>query len=737
MHGGEFQRFQRSLGLGGGGRVGLFRIPDGAALMLHPLPGGPDATADPPPAIRFAPSAALLRAAAMGEVRAGRFTTRLPEGGTLLVAWRVAGHAGPVLAAAALPRAQALASFRARLTRNAVLLGIAVAVVIGLGALVAASLARGAELRNRAQAGQRDLSAVLEATGEGVFVLDQLWRIGFLNTRAAEALADGADLTGQVLWEALPELAGTPIAAVCRETMRHRERAEAEADLPHRGRRFRVESHPREDGGIVAFFRDITKEHAAAARLAESEARRRQVLDNLFVFVGVLAPDGTLLEANRAPLEAAGLTLADVRGVPFWDCYWWAYDAAVQARLREACVRAAAGEASRYDVAVRMAGDRRMTIDFQIAPLFDAAGRVTHLIPSATDITGRSQAEAALAESEARLRLAQEAAEVGVFERAMPGETAHWSTSMFRLYGLDPAGRSSLVTAAEHLALLHPAERETHAVRRAAMRADPSISRFSYEFRIIRADTGETRWLASRGEVVRDAEGRPELVRGINYDVTDRRRAEERQLLLAREVDHRAKNALAVVQAIVGLTRDADPAQFRAAVTGRIAAMARAHNLLAREGWDGAELRELIEEELAPHRAAAPGGVERVTLHGAPVALGAGAAQPLAMALHELATNAVKYGALSTAAGTVAIAWEATAETGLDLSWIERGGPLLLEGAPARRGFGSSVIRNTVQRQLHGKVRFDWPAEGLECRLTLPRAELRWPEAAERSSTAG
>jgi two-component sensor histidine kinase len=230
------------------------------------------------------------------------------------------------------------------------------------------------------------------------------------------------------------------------------------------------------------------------------------------------------------------------------------------------------------------------------------------------------------------------------------------------------------------------------------------------------------RWLVSRGEMVRDAEGRPVLVRGVNHDITERRRAEERQMLLAREVDHRAKNALAVVQSIVGLTRNDNPAEFRAAVTGRIAAMARAHTLLAREGWDGAELCELLDEELAPHRVSqAP---ERVTLGGPRAGLAAGAAQPLAMALHELATNAAKYGALSTPEGRVAITWKASDEAGLTLRWTETGGPRLV-APPTRRGFGSSVVRSTVERQLGGSVRMDWLPDGLVCELALPARQVR------------
>jgi PAS domain S-box-containing protein len=393
--------------------------------------------------------------------------------------------------------------------------------------------------------------------------------------------------------------------------------------------------------------------------------------------------------------------------------------------MREACARAAAGGAVRFDMPLRLPGGRRITLDFQIAPLRDADGRITHLIPSATDVTARIAAEDALADSAMRLRLAQDAAELGVFEREVPQEKAHWSPSMFRLYGLDPSLRGPWVSAAEHLALVHPADRARYRVRWTARRADPSLTRYEDEFRIRRADTGEVRWIATRGEILRDAEGQALVVRGVNFDVTERRRAEETQMLLAREVDHRAKNALAVVQSIIALTRDADPERFRAAVIGRIAALARAHTLLARDGWNSADLRELVEEEIAPYRGGAE-APDRVTLDGPLVALAPGAAQPLAMALHELATNAAKHGALSAPGGRIAMRWQAMENGGLSLRWSETR-PEPLSGPPTRRGFGYSVIRNTVERQLGGRCAFEWREEGLAFRIELPASQLRWP----------
>ncbi len=845
LHAEEFQRFQASLGLGPSGRVGLYRLSDGAPVMLHPLPP-PDEAEAPPPGPAAPPRE--VRRIAEAE-REGRYTVATPDGDELLVAWRAVGQGRGVLAAAALPRADALAPFRARLWRNALFFGLATLLVAGLGAGVAAALARAARSRRAVEAGQRELAAVLEASNDGVIALDPAWRITFLNRRGARLLAEPRAGLGADIRLVLPALATGAAGAAIARTMALRQPAAAEQAWSPPDRAIRFEAHPREDGGLVAYFRDVTEERAAQHRLAESESRLRQlfqaidegyalcelVLDEagrprdfryievnplftpmtglmdpvgrtglelrpvgiedhwldlygrvalggetlrfergsaalgrwLDVFATPVAPRGrfalvvrdvTARRAAEAALreseerlrraqQAGGVGVWEVEfvsGRVFWsdalrailglpagapadrDLFMRLIHAEDRPRVRENSARAQAEPAARYDVEFRIrradTGEERWFVGLGEVER-DATGRALRMVGVNMDVTERRRAAAALAESEARLRLAQEAAEAGVFERVLPGARAWWSAGMFRLYGLDPTGRSPWVEEAEHLALLDPADREVHAARRASVRSDPTYTRFDYTFRIRRADTGEQRWIAARGEVVRDAEGRPVLVRGINQDITERRRSEERQMLLAREVDHRAKNALAVVQAIVGLTRDTDPEAFRTAVIGRIAAMARAHNLLAREGWDQAELGELIEAELAPLRAGAE-DAERIRLAGPPVALAAGAAQPLAMALHELATNAAKYGALSVPGGRVEVRWGRCAEGGLDLRWTERGGPPLA-GPPAHAGFGSSVVRNTVERQLGGTTQFDWQAAGLEVTLQLPARQLR------------
>lgn len=146
-------------------------------------------------------------------------------------------------------------------------------------------------------------------------------------------------------------------------------------------------------GGVYVQAVNLTAKLLAERALADSEKQLRRVLDSLFAFVGVMSPDGALLQANRAPLEAAGIEAQDVIGKPFWDTYWWNYSDTVREWVRAACQRAAAGEIVREDVTVRMVGDTRMALDFMLVPLRDDEGVITHLIPSAIDISDRLAAQ--------------------------------------------------------------------------------------------------------------------------------------------------------------------------------------------------------------------------------------------------------------------------------------------------------------------------------------------------------
>ena len=238
---------------------------------------------------------------------------------------------------------------------------------------------------------------------------------------------------------------------------------------------------------------------------------------------------------------------------------------------------------------------------------------------------------------------------------------------------------------------------------------------YQTEFRVMRPD-GAVRWCFGTAAPTVDERGQVVRVSGVTIDITDRKEAEQRQDLLAREVDHRARNALAVVQSIVRLTRAQKVDDYVAAVEGRIKALARAHTLLSDSRWNGADLATLVNDELAPYRAG-----DRVRCGGPDISLQPATAQGLALALHELATNAAKHGAISSPNGKIDLDWQLRNEA-LILHWVENGGPRVAE--PSSRSFGLKVIAASIEQQLGGKVAFDWNQKGLHCEVSIPRSEL-------------
>ncbi len=346
----------------------------------------------------------------------------------------------------------------------------------------------------------------------------------------------------------------------------------------------------------------------------------------------------------------------------------------------------------------------------------DAAGQPARAIGVALDITERRRTEEALRESEARLRLAMGAAGLVSWEIDFDAGIARRS-ALARPVSLE----LEEFPLADFLDRVHPEDRARVEGQLAAVTGE-QVEEFAIEYRLSFAGQEGWHWVESHGAIAdRDAEaGRPVRIAGVTRDITERKQAEERQTLLAREVDHRAKNALAVVQAALRLTPKDDPAAYMRAVEGRVAALARAQTLLARGRWTGAELRALLEDELAPFLAEGA-GAPRVRLDGPPVLLWPAATQALSMAVHELATNAVKHGALGRPGGMVTVRWriEAAERLLLRLAWLESGGPPV-PGSPSRRGFGTRVLDGTVRAQLGGKVRQGWSAEGIEVELEIP-----------------
>jgi PAS domain S-box-containing protein len=284
-----------------------------------------------------------------------------------------------------------------------------------------------------------------------------------------------------------------------------------------------------------------------------------------------------------------------------------------------------------------------------------------------------------------------------------------WDQGQCEIFGVDP---STFVPTVDSVRpLIGPGDFEL--LERAFRKLSKNANTFQTEFRVLRPN-GDVRWCTGTAIANFDERGRLIWLSGVTADITERKRAEERQILLAEEVDHRARNVVAVVQSIMRLTRADTIDDFIGALDGRIGALSNAHRLLASSRWEGADLNRLVDEEFAPYRA---GGKERVSVRGPVVVLPPATAQTIALALHELATNAAKYGALSRESGRVDLTWRLS-DGRLELSWKESNGPQIVP--PSRRGYGSRAIVAGIERQLGGIVKFDWQPNGLSCTLSVP-----------------
>lgn len=316
---------------------------------------------------------------------------------------------------------------------------------------------------------------------------------------------------------------------------------------------------------------------------------------------------------------------------------------------------------------------------------------------------------AKLRESEQRRSLALAAGQMGSWDfDALTGRYS-WDEGQCRIFGVEQGSFSP--TTANLYALVHPDDLDGFRAAFQKMSEDGEAQQF--QFRIRRPD-GETRWCFMSAAATRDRAGRLTRISGVTFDITRQRENEERQSLLAREVDHRAKNALTLVQAVLRLTRADDINGYVSAVEGRIRALSQAHNLLADARWQGARLRQIVEEELEPFRKSA----DSFEISGPDIMLAPAIAQSLALSLHELATNAAKYGALSVEKGTLTVAWRVLPDGSLRIDWKEQGGPPAVE--PKKKGFGTKILFASVDQQLSGKAEIDWLATGLQCRLSIP-----------------
>lgn len=349
----------------------------------------------------------------------------------------------------------------------------------------------------------------------------------------------------------------------------------------------------------------------------------------------------------------------------------------------------------------------------------DRRGRMRRLLGFLTDIGDRKHAEEALRENEARATAALAASGAAVW--TIDFKRGGIETFDARAREIAGFGDRAEWPAGTFCSLLHPEDQPRLQAGFEAARVaghSPVI-----EYRLVRAD-GDLRWLQGTGALQCDAAGHAVRFIGVSTDITGRKLAEQHRELLLRELGHRVKNILSIVQSIADQTaRTAGgTTQFQSAFAVRLQALTRAHDLLLRRGWKGASLEALARAALAPF-VTAGAAEQRLRISGPDLELAPMASVSLAMALHELATNAAKYGALAGAGGAVVLDWTIEphdAERMVELRWIERGGEP--PRAPERVGFGTRLV-HAVAAELGGAASLAYPAEGCECVLRFPLSD--------------
>lgn len=361
-------------------------------------------------------------------------------------------------------------------------------------------------------------------------------------------------------------------------------------------------------------------------------------------------------------------------------------------------------------------------VELTVSPIHGRDGGITGIATICRDISARVRQEEALRASEARYRAAVITGRIGAWQTNMVTRTRAWTTEGMQLFGLDLAEGRGVVGGPEDefKNALHPDDK--HMMEEFHRTAD-KVDTYPCEYRIVHPD-GRTLWVSGRGRVIaRGPDGKAQLVDNMVMDVTDRKRAEEKVHLLMREMAHRSKNLLAVVQATAALTArgSATLEDFQSKFSHRLRALAASHDLLLVDGQQGgASLDQLVRQQLTAFAEDGAG----FDMTGPPVVISPSITQTLGLALHELATNAAKHGAWSMPGGRVSISWQVSEHVGrrLHFVWSEQGGPRVER--PERKGFGHIVFEQMVAQAVNGDVKIEYRSGGLRWSVSIPIGDV-------------
>jgi len=471
---------------------------------------------------------------------------------------------------------------------------------------------------------------------------------------------------------------------------------------------------------LVGVSQDITERKRAEAAYRDSEARLRAIFDGTFEYISLLSTAGMLLECNRPALEFAGNVREEVVGRAFWTTPWFAGTPGAAEKVREAIGRAAAGEFVRYEAPLLRPSGEVVTLDFSLHPVRDAAGAVTLIVAEGRNITARKEAEVELRESQRRLKTLVEGIPQLVW-RAVGAGRWIWASRQWTDFTGQSEGDSHGVGWLE---MLHPDDQT--GARQAWERAE-ATGGFEMNGRI-RCKDGTYRWFQTRATPIRNESGMIVEWFGTSTDVDDLYRLRQQQEVLVSELQHRTRNLLAVVRSIASQTMATTPSpeRFSRSFNDRLEALSRVQGLLSRSEREPITIGTLVHTEMAS--LGAEMFTDRMVIEGPPVQLPNAAVQTLSLALHELATNARKYGALANGHGRLTVRWTiepaADGRRALVLRWLEEGGePFAPEQAGGSGGYGRKLIERALPYALGAETSYELDEAGVRCAIRIPLAE--------------
>jgi PAS domain S-box-containing protein len=566
---------------------------------------------------------------------------------------------------------------------------------------------------------ERHTDDILDGIGEAFFGVDRAWRVVYFNRACEDFFGRSRDrVLGQVIWDVYPEVVGSAFERYYRRAMDDRRPVEFQIGSAVRpGRWLDVRAFPTRQGLGVA-FRDVTERHRAEEDLRHQLGLMRSMTDNTAEAMFLTDDQGRVNFMNPAAERMFGYKAAEVTGRVLHDLIHHHRPDGRPYPVEEcplgAVLAGAQGQALHDDLFFRRDGTP-VPVACSNTPV-SKDGIVIGAALVVRDVTERNRREAALRESEARFRHMADSAPALIWMTDAASRITFANMHYDYMFGRPASemhGEGWLkVVLPEDVPLFKSAFADAFRARRP----------FRVELRVTDKDD-RVRWLRCEGVPRLDDGGGFLGYTGCNVDITDAKVAGERQRLLINELNHRVKNTLATVQSIVAQTlrsgRTAE--QTQADLEARLFALSRAHDVLTREQWEGANLREIVSSAVEPYRDC---DADRFRLAGPELRLSPRMSLALSMAFQELATNAVKYGALSAPAGRIAVTWAVRAVPSgrrLALRWEETGGPSVQ--VPERRGFGSRLIERSLAQDLDGRVTIDFVPRGVVCTVDAPLDE--------------